>query len=175
MIDKENNLKLEDWIKCSEKLPEIFLHENEKEKRSDILLCYGIDNFEEPDKSNIFLGYLNNDGVFYTIDLLEGKCKEVYFWQQLPTFPESWITVIEKLPKLQLIEGKKRSEVVLCYGLKGLKDNEKENFFFAFCNEYGKFDLGNYIEPKSVKYWYELDWKKLTSDISKFKILNVFK
>lgn len=65
------------WIKCSERLPEIFDHNGLE--RSDIVICFGIE--EKDDKKTYFFAYRVHGNRFYGFN---GECEHVTHWQPLP-------------------------------------------------------------------------------------------
>ena len=69
-----------EWIKCSERLPNIYDHNGYL--RSDIVICYGKENSD--DEMNYFFAFLRSNGFFNNYDR---DCYLVTHWQPLPNPP----------------------------------------------------------------------------------------
>ena len=72
--------KDDNWIKCSERLPEIFDHNGLE--RSDVVMCFGLE--EQDDPKTYFLAYRVHGNRFYSFN---GECAKITHWQPLPLPP----------------------------------------------------------------------------------------
>lgn len=83
LSNAENELdKLKNqWVKCSDRLPEIFNHNGLW--RSDVVMCFGVE--EQGEKNAYFLAHLVHGNCFYNSN---GRCEQVTHWQPLPPPPE---------------------------------------------------------------------------------------
>ncbi|RDE78340.1 DUF551 domain-containing protein [Haemophilus parainfluenzae] len=74
-----------EWIKCSEQLPELYHTVFSGIISKDVLL-YGIPYNDGEEEMRVFVGYMREDNEFYTED--SGKCDVVTHWQPLPAPPK---------------------------------------------------------------------------------------
>ena len=74
-------LKDDNWIKCSERLPELYHTVFSGIVSKDVLL-YGIPYNDGEEEMRVFIGYMTEDNEFHTDDI--GKCDVVTHWQPLP-------------------------------------------------------------------------------------------
>jgi len=72
------------WIKCSERLPELYHTVFSGIISKDVLL-YGIPYNDGEEEMRVFVGYMTEDNEFHTDDI--GKCDVVTHWQPLPKPP----------------------------------------------------------------------------------------
>ena len=72
------------WIKCSERLPELYHTVFSGIISKDVLL-YGIPYNDGEEEMRVFVGYMTEDNEFHTDDI--GKCDVVTHWQPLPQPP----------------------------------------------------------------------------------------
>lgn len=72
------------WIKCSERLPELYHTVFSGIISKDVLL-YGIPYNDGEEEMHVFVGYMTEGNEFHTDDI--GKCDVVTHWQPLPKPP----------------------------------------------------------------------------------------